>query len=145
MGGEINPDEQGATDSRPADWRVEAGRKGAAARKTRSNQYKTGRVNVEDMRARIKVGILLAKLDKDATGEEKLTEGQRASIKLLLDKAMPTLQAVEQTQMEPAALVTKDGEREMLQALITQHPDLVQELLAEQARTQVKPPVAAVR
>lgn len=97
------------------------------------------------MRARIKVGILLAKLDKDATGEEKLTEGQRASIKLLLDKAMPTLQAVEQTQLEPAALVTKDGEREMLQALITQHPDLVQELLAEQARTQVKPPVAAVR
>lgn len=91
-------------------------------------------MNVEDMRARIKVGILLAKLDKDASGEEKLTEGQRASIKLLIDKAMPTLQAVETTQIEPAAALTKDGEKELLRALILQHPDLVQEVLGEMAK-----------
>jgi hypothetical protein len=106
------------------DWRVEAGRKGAAARKTRSNQYKTGRVNVEDMRARIKVGIMLSKLEKDAIGGEKLTEGQRASIKLLLDKAMPTLQAVEQTTLEPAATKSEAEIYSELLALLSANPEM---------------------
>lgn len=120
-----------------ASWRVEAGRKGAAARKTRGNQYTTGkpeRVHVEDMRARIKVGILLSKLERDVEGKIELTDGQRASIKLLIDKALPTLQAVEQSMTEPAVTRSESELLEAMRQLMLSHPDLVQQILGEQAK-----------
>lgn len=88
------------------------------------------------MRARIKVGILLAKLDKDATGVEKLTEGQRASIKLLIDKAMPTLQAVETVVQEPAVTRSEAELLQELKAVLSRSPDLTQQALAELAKEQ---------
>lgn len=123
------------------DWRSEAGKKGAAARTAKRNQYSDGakpmhQRNVEDMRARIKTGILLAKLEKDAIGKGNLTDGQRASIKLLIDKALPTLQAVESTQLDSAATRSEAELYADLKALIAAHPDLIQAALAEHAREQ---------
>lgn len=44
-------------------------------------------------RALIRVDELLMKLDADATGLQTLSQGQRKSIEILLNKALPNLQA----------------------------------------------------
>lgn len=124
------------------DWRVEAGRKGNAARKTRNNQYSAGSMTnarAEDMRARIQTGIMLTKLHKDATGQVPLTDGQRASIKLLIDKAMPTLQAVEATQLEPAMVLSEEDILTNITLLLKQRPDLINRAQAELAKEQANP------
>lgn len=115
-----------------ANWRSEAGKKGAAARTSRNNQYTRGRGNVEDMRARIKAGILLARLETDALGKGKLSKGQRDSAKILLDKAIPTLQAVESYIItEPAASRSEADILAELRALVAANPELIAQILAE--------------
>lgn len=115
----------------------EAGRRGAAARKTRSNGWIARRENalgIEDMRRRIKVGMLLSRLEDAAEGRVELTPVQAQAAKILLDKAMPTLQSVETTQIDPSATLGDADIRDQLRALLSAHPDVVAELIGEQAR-----------
>jgi hypothetical protein len=58
-------------------------------------------------RDKIRVSQLLNLLDQDAFGLIKLEDGRRASIKLLLDKALPNLasQEITVTETQPFALL----------------------------------------
>lgn len=78
--------------------------------------------------------MLQARLHSAAMGKADMSATQVAAAKVLLDKAMPTLQAVEQTNTEPA--VTR-SEAELLAELkqyLSAHPDLTQQALAELAK-----------
>lgn len=92
---------------------AEAGRKGSSARKKRSNQWIKRReeLDLELLRAQIPADELLDMLYKDASGKRRIEAGQRASAEILLNKALPNLQAVEQTQAQ-----APQSEQELLAA-----------------------------
>lgn len=51
----------------------------------------------DEARKKIQTSQLINRLQGDALGEIELTDGQRASIKILLGKSLPDLQSVELT------------------------------------------------
>ena len=65
-------------------------------------------------------------------GEIDQTRIQAA--KILLDRSIPTLSAVEQTNIDPEQSLTERQLMDRLIALIDAHPDLVQRALAAKAR-----------
>jgi hypothetical protein len=88
---------------------------------------------------RFSVGRLLSMLVDNADGKIELTPSKVRAIEVVLDRMAPKLSAVEQTVVEAAATRT---EAELLQAVrdnlrqaIDLYPDLVQEALAEHARS----------
>jgi hypothetical protein len=69
----------------------------------RSNQYIKRREeaeNAETIRRKIKTGILISRLTKASKGKVELSRSQLDATKILLDKALPSLQAVETTHVE---------------------------------------------
>ncbi len=58
-----------------------------------------------ETRKKIQASQLINRLQNDAMGKIELTDGQRASIKILLDKSLPSLKAIE-GQMEHVGEVT---------------------------------------
>jgi hypothetical protein len=106
----------------------------------RSNQWVKNRErmerfhNAEEHRNKIKVGMIMAEMHRAALGKKELKDGQVAAAKLLLDKAMPTLQAVEQTNIEPAATRSEAELLSELKAILAANPDLAQQALAELAK-----------
>lgn len=106
----------------------------------RSNQYTKAReqarlaIDAEEHRRRIKVGMLQARLHSAAMGKAEMSATQVAAAKVLLDKAMPTLQAVEQSHSEPAVTRSEAELLEELKALLAANPDLAQKALAELAK-----------
>jgi hypothetical protein len=78
--------------------------------------------------------MIMAEMHKAALGKKELKDGQVAAAKLLLDKAMPTLQAVEQTNVEPAATRSEAELLSELKAILAANPDLAQQALAELAK-----------
>jgi len=121
------------------DWRSEAGKKGALAKKNNELQWaarKRVAINAEEHRQRIKVGMLITKLEKVAAGKLKLTQSQVTAAKALLDKALPTLQAVEAHVItEPAATRSESDLLADLRALVRAHKELIREILADEDRT----------
>jgi hypothetical protein len=104
------------------------GAKGQKARKVRSNRWLKRRdeKDREAIRERIKTDMLCAQLERAAAGEIELSPTQVQAAKVLLDKTLPSLQAVEQTQIE----APKD-EGEILGALthlLSQNPSLLRQL-----------------
>lgn len=91
-------------------------------------------MGIEDMRRRIRVGMLLSRLEDAVDGRVEITPVQAQAAKILLDKALPTLQSIEQTTIDPSSALGEGDIRDQLRALLAAHPDLVQELLGEQAR-----------
>jgi hypothetical protein len=79
--------------------------------------------------------IAAAKLEACMNGKVELSQTQMQAAKALMDKGIASRQAIETTSLEPAALITKDQEEAILRSLIAQRPDLVQQILAEQARS----------
>lgn len=120
---------------RKESWRVEAGRKGQAVRKANIEQWQARnkvRMTSEEHRQRIKVGMLITKLEKVASGQMKLSQSQVTAAKALLDKALPTLQAVEAHVItEPAATRSEADLLADLRALVRAYPDVVRSMLAE--------------
>lgn len=104
------------------------------------------KLSAEDHRQRIKTGMLTARLQRAALGKVEMSTNQVQAAKVLLDKAIPTLQAVESVITEVAANRSESDLLNDLREIIKQHPDLIQQLLAEQARSTDNPgpkPVAA--
>jgi hypothetical protein len=104
------------------------GAKGQKARKVRSNRWLKRRdeKDREAIRERIKTDMLCSQLERAAAGEIELSPTQVQAAKVLLDKTLPSLQAVEQTQIE----APKD-EGEILGALthlLSQNPSLLRQL-----------------
>jgi hypothetical protein len=58
---------------------------------------KLTRRQAENHRASIKVGVILERLQAAATGAIDLTPTQTKAAQILLDKALPTLQSIDQT------------------------------------------------
>lgn len=104
----------------------------------RSNQFTkrrelNGSVPAKDITEH-RAHIAAAKLEACMEGKVQLSDVQMRAAKALMDKGIASRQAIETTAIEPAAALSKDDERALLRALVSQHPDMVQELLGEQAR-----------
>lgn len=98
----------------------------------RSNQHlkRAERVrDVEFARRKIKAGILISRLAKAASGKIELTKSQLEASKMLLDKAVPSLQAVEQTVISATDSMSEDEVKEQVKALITSSPALLMSIL----------------
>jgi hypothetical protein len=115
----------------------------------RANQWTKARdqarlaIDAEEHRRRIKVGMLQARLHSAAMGKADMSATQVAAAKVLLDKAMPTLQAVEQSYTEPAATRSEAELLAELKAVLASNPDLAQKALAELAKESGEQPKVA--
>jgi hypothetical protein len=107
------------------------GRKPDGTPRKRSNHWVKRRelLDAEHYRKRIKVGALLGKLHSIALGKTEGSAVQVQAIKVGLDKYLPTLQAVEQVNVEQAISRPKHELLAELRAVIQAHPELKQELL----------------
>lgn len=95
----------------------------------RSNQHIKRRERAQDIefaRRKIRAGILISRLNRAAAGKIDLTKSQLEATKMLLDKAVPSLQAIEQTVTNPIEQMDEEQLVEMVKALITAHPKLIQ-------------------
>lgn len=81
--------------------------------------------DAEFARRKIKAGILIARLNKAAAGKVDLTKSQLEATKMLLDKAVPSLQAVEQTVINPIDEMSEEQVSSQALALITSRQHLV--------------------
>lgn len=82
---------------------------------------------------KLRAEMCAAFIEQHVHGKRKMSSSQVQAAKILIDKGKPSLQAVEQTTIEPAA-VRNDAELvEGLRAIIQAHPDLIQRILGEQA------------
>jgi hypothetical protein len=98
----------------------------------RSNQHikRAERVrDVEFARRKIKAGILISRLAKAAAGKIELSKSQLEASKMLLDKAVPSLQAVENTNVSPLDQMSEEQLADQAKALIISSPRLVLEAI----------------
>ena len=101
---------------------------------TPSAQRKKPRLDPEEQRQAIKIGAIRKRLQDAALGKCRMTTDQVAAARCLMDKAIPTLSAVESTVIEQSARQSEADILAQLGNLIRSHPDLLQLALAEQAR-----------
>ena len=101
----------------------------------RSNQFiaakrsAMAKETAEDLRQKIRIGMVLQKLHRAVQGKEDLSPTQVQSCKILMDKAIPTLQSVEQTITEPAAVLDESALFKQLQELLAAFPDMRAKLI----------------
>jgi hypothetical protein len=95
---------------------------------------KKPRLDPEEHRRAIQVGVLIKRLSDCANGKIEMNSNQIAAAKALIDKAVPTLSAVETTQLEAAAVSTEAEILEQLTALIRANPSLMSEIQGQVAR-----------
>lgn len=97
-----------------------------------SNQHikrKERAESAETIRRKIQTGILISRLKRASSGKKDMSKAQLEATKILLDKALPSLQAVEQTNIQE----TPPAEEMMAQLthLFSQNPALLKPLLAD--------------
>jgi hypothetical protein len=85
------------------------------------------RRQAENVRAAIKVGNIINRLQKAAMGEVEMTPTQLNAAKLLLDKTLPSLCATEISQPEPQR--TREELVETLQSMVRANPELLDVLV----------------
>jgi hypothetical protein len=96
-------------------------------------------------RDKIRAELLAKRLYKfaNAKGEKakkySMDSAQVAAAKVLIDKGKPSLQAVEQTEVNQWDKMSEEEMLGMVQALITSHPELIQKLNLQAKPVQVEP------
>lgn len=80
---------------------------------------KLTRRQAENARAAIKVGSIITRLVKAADGELDMTPTQIKAAQILLDKSLPTLQAIESTQIEDKPELAAEDVDALLRDLIS--------------------------
>ena len=85
---------------------------------TRDKDPKLTRRQAENARAAIKVGLLLDRLDKASRGEVDMSPTQIKASQILLDKSLPTLQAIESTQVEDKPEMSAEDVDQLLRDMI---------------------------
>lgn len=85
-------------------------------------------------RERIQTSMLINRLQDQALGKLDMSQTQIKAAEILLARVAPTLTATELTTVDESATLTEADLLLQLQALIEQHPDLVQQALAAKAR-----------
>jgi len=115
-----------------------------ALRKVRSNQHVASQTLARrqlQARDKIKIGMLLGKLHRAAEGKEELTTTQAMACKILIDKAIPSLQAVEQSTAEQE--INAGAVAERLQAMLAS-PHILAAILSDPGiRAQLQAALAA--
>lgn len=128
--------------------RSEQARKAAASRKTIANQHTaTKKEHFPDtsQRDKVRAELLAQRLELHAKGKLDLSQSQVAAAKILIDKGKPSLQAVEQTNIEPALARTESEIIESLNKIIDANPDILTQLIAIRARSEASKPVDATQ
>jgi hypothetical protein len=110
---------------------------------TRDKDPKLTRRQAENARAAIRVGVIIERLQKAAIGELELTPAQIKSAQVLLDKSLPTLQAIESTQVDDKPEMSAEDVDQLLRDMIgdmaRQDPASLQALIEEaKARPMLK-------
>lgn len=97
----------------------------------------------DDIRAKIQASQLVNALTDHVLGKHLLTDPSQVAAALgLLRKTVPDLSSVEQTTVETMPADTDI--RQSIQRIISEHPDLLRLLIAEQARAANSAPAVAV-
>jgi hypothetical protein len=94
------------------------------------NAYTTGKRDKMDaaQKAKIRAAFAADKLESYMKGEIELTPAQVSAAKILMDKGMPSLQAVEQTQVNEFEQMSEEEILGLVNALITSNPGLIAKL-----------------
>lgn len=94
------------------------------------NAYTTGKRDKMDaaQKAKIRAAFAADKLEQYMKGEIELTAPQVSAAKILMDKGMPSLQAVEQTEVSDLEKMSEEELLGLVNALITSHPGLISKL-----------------
>lgn len=107
------------------------------------NQFTTGKRTKHDelTKAKIRATFAADRLEAYIKGETSLEPAQVAAAKALMDKGMPSLQAVEQKNVSEFEEMSEDEMREYVRALILSHPELIKEFApgARDASQQISP------
>lgn len=106
-----------------------------------ANQFTSGggskgpkKAHDQSTKDKIRAELLAKRLYKfaNAKGETakkfRMDAAQVAAAKVLIDKGKPSLQAVEQTNLDPIGQMSEEEIEGMVKALITSHPGLIQRL-----------------
>ena len=111
----------------------------------RANQWpkrkELGGTGLDRDKDRHRAECAAAMLERHLDGKLDMSATQVQAAKILLDKGKPSLQAVEQTMLEPAMARTESEILDQLRAYIAQHPELIAELVGAQARDAGSAPV----
>jgi hypothetical protein len=132
--------------------RSEQARKAANAVKNHRNRFTSGKpgelqsMPIKEKDA-IRAEFAAKKLEAHMRSPEKntLTPTQVSAAKILMDKGKPSLQAVEQTNIEPALARTESEIIESLNKIIDANPDILTQLIAIRARSEASKPVDATQ
>ena len=90
---------------------------------------KLTRRQAENARAAINVGRVVRKLQQNLEGEIQLTPGQVKSAMILLDKSLPTLQAIDSHVVTDAPTKSPAELERTLLEYISAHPALAERLV----------------
>jgi hypothetical protein len=90
----------------------------------------------ESVISKIKTSQLINRLQNHIDGKIQLEQTQIKAIEMLLARTMPTLSAVEQTNIEPEKALTESDILAQMGAFLAAHPDLAQQAIGEYARKQ---------
>lgn len=90
----------------------------------------------EEIKLKIQTTQLVNFLQKHALNENenKIDPTRIKAAEILLARSLPTLSAVEQSTVEPDQKLTEADILTKIRALISAHPELVQQVIADQAR-----------
>jgi hypothetical protein len=124
--------------------RSEQARKASAARKTAGNRYTTGARSEMPIKEKdaLRAEFAAKKLEAFMRDPQKhpMEPTEVTAAKILLDKGKPSLQAVEQTNIEPALARTEAEIIESLSKIIEANPDILTQLIALRARSEASKP-----
>lgn len=93
------------------------------------NQFTTGKRTRHDEQTKAKIRATFAadKLEAYLNGETELDSSKVAACKILIDKGMPSLQAVESTTRSETDEMSEEELKDYVRALISSHPELIRE------------------
>lgn len=86
---------------------------------TQDKDPKLTRRQAENARAAIKVGVIIQRLAAAADGQIEMSPAQIKAAQILLDKSLPTLQAIESTQIEDKPTLSAEDVDQLLKDLIS--------------------------
>lgn len=102
---------------------------------TRDKNRELTRRQAENARAAIRVGVVLRRLHDHMEGNAEMSPTQVKAAQILLDKSLPTLQAIENTQIEDKPeLNPEDVERllrDAIEELARHDPDGLKAMIEE--------------
>ena len=109
----------------------------ALSRRNQRSKCKADKQAAEQREAwkdRIQPGKLLAKLEAHMDGKVELSASQIKAAEVVLDRLVPRLSSIEQTEVNEMDALSGEGILGRIQALLQADPTLLPQLVAMQAR-----------